>query len=87
MKLNAPRQRGNRKWQSIAFCFHAILIAIAQRLPLLTRSGWFHAGALGTILLGCLGWPGWLAVVAYFILGSLVTRLGFKRKKMAVKKI
>ncbi len=64
-----------------AFCINAILIAVAQRLPLLTRSGWFHAGALGTILLGCLGLRGWLSVVIYLLLGSLVTRLGFARKQ------
>ncbi len=64
-----------------AFSVNAILIAIAQRLPLLTRSGWVHAGALGTILLGCLGWSGWLSVVVYLLLGSLVTRLGFARKQ------
>ena len=66
-----------------AFCINAILIAIVQRLPLLTRSGWCHAGALGTILLGCLGWSGWLFVVVYLLFGSLVTRLGFARKQEA----
>jgi uncharacterized protein (TIGR00297 family) len=33
------------------------------------------------VLWGCLGWRGWLAVVAYLALGSLVTRLGFARKQ------
>ena len=64
-----------------AFCLNAILIALAQPLPLLTRSGWVHAGALGTILWGCLGWQGWLSVVIYLFLGSFVTRLGFERKQ------
>ena len=64
-----------------AFCLNAILISIAQRFPLLTRAGWFHAGVLGTILWGCLGWRGWLSVVLYLLLGSLVTRLGFARKQ------
>ncbi|WP_320667902.1 DUF92 domain-containing protein [Prochlorococcus sp. MIT 1307] len=66
-----------------AFCLNALLIAFAQRVPLLTRSGWVHAGALGTILWGCLGWRGWLSVVLYLCFGSLVTRLGFARKKKA----
>jgi len=64
-----------------AFCLNAILIALAQPLPLLTRSGWVHAGGLGTILWGCLGWQGWLSVVIYLFLGSFVTRLGFERKQ------
>ena len=66
-----------------AFVLNALLIAVAQRLPLLTSAGWVHAGALGTILWGCLGWRGWLAVVIYLVLGSMVTRLGMAQKKLA----
>jgi uncharacterized protein (TIGR00297 family) len=40
-----------------------------------------HAGILGTVLWGCLGPRGWLAVVGYLLLGSLVTRLGLRRKQ------
>lgn len=64
-----------------ALAINALLIAVAQRLPLLTRAGWVHAGVLGTLLWGSLGWRGWLAVVAYLALGSLVTKLGFRRKR------
>ena len=65
----------------IALLLNGVLIAMAQRLPLLTRQGWVHAGILGTILWGCLGWRGWVAVVIYLVLGSLVTRLGFAQKQ------
>jgi uncharacterized protein (TIGR00297 family) len=65
----------------IALALNAALIGLAQRAPLLTRSGWLHAGILGTILWGTLGWRGWLAVVAYLVLGSLVTRLGLRQKQ------
>lgn len=64
----------------LALALNAVLISLAQRLPLLTRAGWIHAGVLGTLLWGTLGWPGWLAVVLYLLLGSLVTRLGYRRK-------
>ena len=47
-----------------ALLLNAVLIGLAQRLPLLTPAGWCHAGILGTILWGALGWRGWLAVVA-----------------------
>ena len=67
-------------WLS-ALLIHGVLIALAQRLPLLTRAGWIHAGALGTILLGSLGWQGWLAVVLYLVLGSAVTKLDFRDKQ------
>ena len=65
----------------LALLINGLLIAAASRVPLLTRSGWAHAAALGTILWGTLGPRGWLAVVAYLLLGSLVTRLGFARKR------
>ncbi len=67
----------------IALGLNGLLIALVQRLPLLTPAGWVHAGILGTLLWGCLGWRGWLAVVLYLLLGSLVTRLGFRRKREA----
>ena len=64
-----------------AFILNFILVLLFHRLPLLTNRGWVHAGALGTILFGTLGWRGWIAVVIYLCLGSAVTRLGYKKKK------
>ena len=57
------------------------LIILLHRLPVLTARGWVHGGALGTLLWGTMGWPGWLTVVLYLALGSAVTRLGLKRKQ------
>ena len=64
-----------------ALIVNTVLIALAQRLPLLTRLGWVHAGVLGTVLWGSLGWSGWLSVVLYLGLGSAVTKLGIKDKQ------
>ncbi|KGG15348.1 MULTISPECIES: TIGR00297 family protein [unclassified Prochlorococcus] len=64
-----------------AFCINFLIIAIAQRFPFLTNTGWLHAGILGTILLACLGWSGWFAVALYLLLGTLVTKIGFSYKK------
>ena len=64
-----------------ALLINTVLIALAQRLPLLTRAGWVHGGILGTVLWGCLGWTGWVAVVIYLALGSAVTKLGFEQKQ------
>ena len=58
-----------------------ILISLAHRVPLMTRSGWINAGILGTILWGCLSWQGWISVVIYLLFGSLVTKIGYKFKK------
>jgi uncharacterized protein (TIGR00297 family) len=68
------------QWRD-ALLLNGLLIALAQRAPLLTKAGWVHAGILGTLLWGSLGWRGWLAVVLYLLLGSLVTRLGLRRKQ------
>ncbi|OOV28365.1 hypothetical protein BV61_06010 [Candidatus Synechococcus spongiarum LMB bulk15M] len=57
------------------------LILLVHRLPVLTVRGWFHGGALGTVLWGTMGWPGWLMVVLYLVSGSAVTRLGLKQKQ------
>jgi len=65
----------------VAFVLNFVLIYLAQRFPFLTASGWVHAGGLGTILWACLGLKGWLAVVIYLVLGTLVTKIGFKYKQ------
>jgi uncharacterized protein (TIGR00297 family) len=78
LSLSLPSQDGGH-WL-MALAINAVLIAMAQRAPLLTPAGWVHAGILGTVLWGSLGWRGWLAVVAYLVLGSAVTKLGFKAK-------
>ena len=47
----------------------------------MTKGGWISAGILGTILWGCLSWQGWVSVVIYLLIGSLVTKIGYKFKK------
>jgi uncharacterized protein (TIGR00297 family) len=79
LSLSLPSQ-GWGDWLT-ALALNALLIGVAQRAPLLTPSGWLHAGILGTLLWGSLGWRGWLAVVAYLALGSAVTKAGFKAKQ------
>ena len=65
----------------IGFCINFILIYIFCNIPLMTKGGWISAGILGTILWGCLSWQGWMSVVIYLLLGSLVTKIGFKFKE------
>ena len=63
-----------------AFLINFLLIFFVQRLPFLTKKGWIHAGVLGTLLWGTIGWNGWLSVCIYLLLGTLVTKIGFKNK-------
>ena len=63
------------------FLLNFILICLFYKAPIMTRNGWISAGALGTILWGCMGFSGWISVVIYLILGSLATKVGFQYKK------
>jgi uncharacterized protein (TIGR00297 family) len=58
------------------------IVAIAPK-KLLTPAGIFHAWLLGIIVWGTLGWPGYLVVGFYFLVGSGVTRIGMAEKEAA----
>ena len=62
------------------FLINFTLIFLFFRVPLMTKGGWISAGVLGSILWGCLSWQGWSSVVIYLLLGSLVTKIGYKFK-------
>ena len=64
----------------LGFVINFILISLFFRVPLMTKGGWISAGVLGSILWGCLSWQGWSSVVIYLLLGSLVTKIGYKFK-------
>ena len=61
-----------------AFLINFLLIFLGQRFPFLTKKGWIHAGVLGTLLLGSIGWNGWISVCVYLLLGTLVQKLDTK---------
>ena len=63
-----------------AFFINFLLIFLGQRFPFLTKKGWIHAGILGTLLLGSVGWNAWGSVCIYLLLGTLVTKIGYKNK-------
>jgi uncharacterized protein (TIGR00297 family) len=64
---------------------NAILLSLVWIAPkkLLTPAGIFHAWLLGVIIWGTLGWPGYLVVAFYFLVGSGVTRIGLAQKEAA----
>ena len=68
---------------ALAFGINSFLFAALQSklLKLLTPSGFGHALFLGTVLWSTLGWKGWSVCVAYFLLGSAVTKIKMKEKE------
>lgn len=68
-----------------AVLLNTALLGVAWLLPkkLLTPAGYLHAWVLGVLIWGCLGWRGYSVVMVYFLVGSLVTRIGMARKEAA----
>lgn len=67
----------------VAIGLNTILLGLAWIAPkkLLTPAGLFHAWLLGVLILGTLGWQGYLVVMFYFLVGSSVTRIGMAQKE------
>ncbi|WP_287129695.1 TIGR00297 family protein [Candidatus Cyanaurora vandensis] len=55
-------------------------LAYFSRVKLLTPLGILHSWALGVLVWGGLGEQGYAVIFFYFVVGSLVTRVGFARK-------
>ncbi|NMG22756.1 TIGR00297 family protein [Brasilonema bromeliae] len=60
-----------------------VLLLVAWIVPkkLLTPAGFFHAWLLGVLIWATLGWEGYVVVMFYFLVGSLITRVGMAQKE------
>lgn len=69
----------------VAVGLNAVLLSLVYFAPkkLLTPAGVLHAGILGVIVWGSLGWQGYAVVGFYFLAGSAVTRIGMAEKEAA----
>lgn len=69
----------------VAVVLNTFLLGLVYIAPkkLLTPGGIFHAWCLGIIIWGSLGWPGYVIIGFYFLLGSAVTRIGMAEKQAA----
>lgn len=67
----------------VAVGLNTVLLTVAWFAPkkLLTPAGLFHAWILGILIWGTLGWPGYVVVMFYFLVGSGVTRIGMAQKE------
>nr|APP88583.1 hypothetical protein PCKR_823 [Paulinella micropora]AQX45350.1 hypothetical protein PFK_823 [Paulinella micropora] len=64
-----------------SFLLNGISLFLAYTFPFLTAQGAIHSGILGMVIWGSLGWRGWIPVVTYLLLGSTVTKLGYRYKR------
>jgi uncharacterized protein (TIGR00297 family) len=69
----------------VAISLNTVLLAIAFLLPkkLLTPLGYLNAWLLGVIIWGCVGWRAYAVTMAYFLIGSAVTKIGLAEKEAA----
>ena len=85
ISLNSPVTLDVLMPWAFAVGLNAVLMAIAWAAPkkLLTPAGLLHAGFLGILIWGTLGWRGYVVMIFYFLAGSAVTRIGMKEKEAA----
>jgi uncharacterized protein (TIGR00297 family) len=62
---------------------NAALAALAYAIRGVDRSGAVTGWVLGTLIWGALGWPGWMLLFAFFVIGTGCTKLGYRRKAAA----
>jgi len=68
-------------WQfAIGLAVNIPLALVAMAVGGVGRSGAIAGGLIGTLLWGFAGWPAWLLLLTFFVLGTLSTKLGFSRK-------
>ncbi|HEX7421286.1 MAG TPA: DUF92 domain-containing protein, partial [Thermoanaerobaculia bacterium] len=59
---------------------HTVLAIAGWLLRTVTVSGFISGWLLGTIILLGAGWPLYIALLTFFVLGTLATKIGFDRK-------
>ncbi|MCW5316328.1 TIGR00297 family protein [Nostoc sp. KVJ3] len=67
----------------VGVVLNTILLGLTWIAPkkLLTPAGSFHAWFLAILIWVTLGWPGYVVVMFYFLVGSGVTRIGMAQKE------
>ena len=61
----------------------ALFAALAYALGMVSRGGALGGSLVGAVILVCLGLPGFTVLALFVVGGSLLTRLGYNRKRSA----
>lgn len=67
----------------VGFAINALFAAAAYAARSVDRSGVIAGTLLGTAIYALLSWRGFLLLVAFFVLGTACTKLGYQRKAAA----
>lgn len=67
----------------VGAAINLIFALLAFRARSVDRSGGVAGFAVGTLIFASLGWRGYLLLITFFVLGSLATKLGYRRKAAA----
>jgi uncharacterized protein (TIGR00297 family) len=62
---------------------NAVLAVLAYAIRGVDRSGAVVGLLLGALIWASLGWAGWLLLLAFFVLGTACTKLGYRKKAAA----
>lgn len=65
---------------AVAVAVNAAVAAAMAALRVVSRSGAVAGGVVGFVILAAGGWPAYAVLWAFFLLGTLATRLGYRRK-------
>jgi uncharacterized protein (TIGR00297 family) len=81
----AAPQLGPLPWErwGVALAVNVAVAALMGGLRIVRRSGALAGGIVGFLVLAAGGWGAYALLWAFFLLGTLATRLGYRRKRAA----
>lgn len=68
---------------ALGFLINLVFAQLAYRLRSVDKSGAVVGTLLGTLIFASLGFSGWLLLLAFFVLGTGATKIGYARKAAA----
>lgn len=68
---------------AVGFLLNLVFAQLAYRLRSVDKSGAVVGTLLGTLIFASLGFAGWLLLLAFFVLGTGATKIGYARKAAA----
>ena len=68
---------------AVGFLLNLVFAQLAYRLRSVDKSGAVVGTLLGTVIFASLGFSGWLLLLAFFVLGTGATKIGYARKAAA----